>query len=265
MGINNNYELQYKKLLKEVLADGFLQKVRDDNSAYASFGKSLEFNCNSNLFPMLTSKKMFFKNIKYELRWMLDGNTNVNYLKSNGVSIWDKWADSNGELGDTYGSMLRKFNGIDQISVILREFEKFYDNRQLVVSLWNPVAISQGNIKPCYHSFQFVYVKNRLNIIVSQRSADMFIGLPYDICLFVLLLYLVCKKYRVIPGTVKINIGNAHIYTDHLDAVKQYINNEEHDLPYLINNQNEVIGFDTSMVTVKTYISEDFINAKIII
>lgn len=263
--MNSNYEKQYKDLIKDILINGELEPVRDSNQAKVLFGKSIEFNNQNGLFPMLTSKEMFFKNISYELKWILDGMSNVNYLKNNGVSIWNKWADENGEIGDTYGRQLRGFNGIDQLTTILMELEKFNYSRQLVISLWNPVAISQGNLKPCYHSFQFVYTANKLNIIVSQRSADVFVGLPYDICVFSLLLVLVCNTYDLIPGTVKINIGNAHIYSEHLNSCFEYCNREEHDLPSLHHNNQRVFSFNPSVVRLLSYKSEPFIKAKIII
>jgi len=122
--MNHNYEKQYKDLIKDILINGAEEPVRDNNVAKVLFGKQLEFSNNSKLFPMLTSKEMYFKNVRFELKWILDGLTNVNYLKNNGVSIWNKWADENGEIGDTYGKQLRSFNGIDQLKVIISEFEK---------------------------------------------------------------------------------------------------------------------------------------------
>lgn len=264
-GINNLYELDYKNLLKDVLVNGSQQEVRDGNSAKAMFGKSLQFNNKFGFFPMLTSKEMYFKNVKYELSWILKGLTNVDYLKSNGVSIWNKWANEAGEIGDTYGRQLRGFNGIDQLVNTLENLAANPQGRQHVISLWNPVAISQGNLKPCYHAFQFVCIGNMLHILVSQRSADLFIGLPYDMAVFCLLLNLVCKKYDFVPGLVKINIGNAHIYAEHTKPVLEYLNNPIHDLPTIANYQDEVINFDTSKVSIKHYVSEGFIKAKIII
>ncbi len=263
--MNNRYEKQYKNLLKEILINGYPNITRDNNNRISLFGKSLEFNNAMGLFPMLTSKKMYFKNIKYELAWMINGQTNINYLKSNNVSIWDLWADENGEIGDTYGKQLRSFNGIDQLKITLDKLEATLNSSRLVVSLWNPVAISQGNIRPCYHAFQFVPINRMLHINVSQRSADAFIGLPYDMCVFSLLLRLVADAYNFIPGIVKINIGNLHIYKEHKDPIKEYLNNAEFDLPTLTNRQDKVINFDVSKVYVRNYISCGFIKAKIII
>jgi len=263
--MNSNYEKQYKDLIKDILINGAEEPVRDNNVAKVLFGKRLEFSNNSKLFPMLTSKEMYFKNVRFELKWILDGLTNINYLKNNGVSIWNKWADENGEIGDTYGKQLRSFNGVDQLKVIISEFEKFNYSRQLVISLWNPVAISQGNIRPCYHSFQFVYTANKLNIIVSQRSADVFVGLPYDMCTFNLLLILVCNKYNLIPGKVQINIGNAHIYKEHYAGCMLYINREQHDLPYLYSESQTISNFDPTRLQLRNYECEPFIKAKIII
>jgi len=263
--MNSNYEKQYKDLIKDILINGAEEPVRDGNVAKVLFGKQLEFTSNHNMFPILTSKEMYFKNIKFELKWILDGLTNVNYLRNNGVSIWNKWAKEDGEIGDTYGRQLRSFNGIDQLKNIISELESFNYSRQLVISLWNPVAISQGNIKPCYHSFQFVYTADKLNIIVSQRSADVFVGLPYDMGTFSLMLLLVCNKFSMRPGKVQINIGNAHIYKEHYDGCMEYINRDQHDLPYLYNAEQTIDSFDPTRIQLNRYKSEPFIKAKIII
>ena len=264
-GTNNMYEPMYKELLREVLESGTLQPVRDNNEAWSMFGKALSFNCNTGLFPILTSKKMYWKNIKYELAWILRGDTNVRYLNINGVTIWDMWADINGEIGDTYGKQLRSFNGIDQLKTILNELRNFKYSRQLVISLWNPVAISQGNLKPCYFAWQFVVIGDTLNIAVTQRSADLFIGLPYDMGVFTLLLYLVAKEMNLMPGEVKITIGNAHIYKEHKEAVEKYLENPMYNLPQLHNgNDNGIINFNQSEVYLKSYKSCGFIPAKII-
>lgn len=263
--MNSNYEREYKNLIKDILINGQEEPVRNNNVAKSLFGQSLSFSNQNKLFPMLTSKRMYFKNIVYELKWILDGQTNVNYLKNNGVSIWNKWADDNGEIGDTYGKQLRSFNGVDQLLTVIDELVKFKHSRQLVISLWNPVAITQGNLRPCYHAFQLVYIGGKLNIIVSQRSADVFVGLPYDIAVFSLLLSLICNTYDMVPGVVKINIGNAHIYKEHYNACMTYLNNPEYDLPGLQNYETGLLSFVPYEIVLKHYISEDFIRAKIII
>lgn len=263
--MNNNYEGDYKALLKRIMVYGHENKTRGNNVRISLFGESIEFNNAMGMFPMLTSKRMYFKNVKYELHWMLSGLTNIKYLKANGVSIWDLWADENGEIGDTYGSQLRGFNGVDQLKLILNELETTKNSSRLVISLWNPVAISQGNLRPCYHSFQFVPINKMLHLNVSQRSADVFVGLPYDMAVFSMLLRLVADKYDFIPGIVKINIGNAHIYKDHIEPTREYLGRSEFDLPNLYNGQREVINFDVSKVELKRYESHDFIKAKIIV
>lgn len=262
---SNNYEKNYKNLLKKIMVNGHENSARDNNVRISLFGESIEFNNAMGLFPMLTSKAMFFKNIKYELSWMLNGLTNTKYLKQNGVSIWDLWADENGEIGDTYGKQLRSFNGIDQLKLILDELETTKNSSRLVISLWNPVAISQGNLRPCYHSFQLVPINKFLHINVSQRSADAFVGLPYDMCVFSLLVRLIADKYDMIPGIVKINIGNLHLYKEHIEPVKEYLGRSEFDLPTLYNGQRKVINFDVDKIELKRYEFHSFIKAKIII
>lgn len=266
----STYELHYKRLITRVLTSGTLEKVRNNNQAMTLFGESIKFDTGLNQdgllqFPMLTSKQMYFKNIKHELKWIISGDTNIGYLHCNNVSIWDKWADKNGDIGKTYGHQMRDFNGADQFRSIILELEKFPESRQLVISLWNPVDIADGNLKPCYHAFQFVYTNKRLNIIVSQRSADIFVGLPYDMAFFTLLLILVCKQFNLLPGTVKINIGNAHIYKEHIKACYTYIDRIGHDLPSLIVNNEAILFFNPNKISLANYISEPFIPAEIII
>lgn len=261
----NKYENDYKALLERVLHYGESQEVRDNNSAVAMFGETLSFDCKYDFFPMLTSKEMYFKNIKHELYWLLAGNSNINYLKNNGVSIWNLWADDNGDIGDTYGRQLRGFNGIDQLTRMINDLRTEPQGRQHVISLWNPLAIREGNIKPCYHSFQVVVINRVMNIVVSQRSADLFVGLPYDMGVFTLLLMLLAKELNYIAGTVKINIGNAHIYKEHIQGVETYLCRPISNLPNIINYATKVIGFETEKVTIRNYKPLSFIKAKIII
>lgn len=263
--MNNPYEANYKALLFDTLSKGGLQLVRDGNYAYAQAGVSLKFESKFQEFPMLTSKAMFFKNVKYELHWLLSGSSNINYLKNNGVSIWNLWANEDGDLGETYGRILRSFNGIDQFKNVIDELHNKNESRRLVVSMWDPVAISKGNIVPCYFAFQFVQINRILNIIVSQRSADLFIGLPYDMALFTLLLNITAKALGLLKGKVVINIGNAHVYKSHYEAVQEYLKRPMHDLPFLSNNQDKIVGFDAAEVYLQRYTSEPFIKAEIIV
>ena len=261
----NPYEANYKALLLDTISKGCLQKVRDNNTAYAQAGVSIEFKSHMSEFPMLTSKEMFFKNVKYELHWLLSGSTNINYLKDNGVSIWNLWADKDGDIGETYGRVLRSFNGIDQFKDAIEELKTGNESRRIVVSLWNPELIKKGNMAPCYFAFQFVQINKILNIIVSQRSADLFIGLPYDVAVFYLLLKLTSNHLNLICGKVRINIGNAHVYKEHIEAVQLYIKNPIYKLPSLKNTQDKITGFNVSEVWIDGYVHEKFIKAKIIV
>lgn len=263
--MNNPYEANYKALLLDTISKGGLQKVRNNNIAYAQAGVSIEFRSNYDEFPMLTSKEMFFKNVKYELSWLLSGSTNINYLKDNGVSIWNLWADKDGDIGETYGRILRSFNGIDQFKEAIEELKTGNESRRIVVSLWNPEAIKKGNIAPCYFAFQFVQINKILNIIVSQRSADLFIGLPYDVAVFYLLLNLVAKNLGLLIGKVRINIGNAHVYREHKEAVEEYVTRQMYTLPTIINKQDIITGFNPSDVWLNNYKHGSFIKAKIIV
>lgn len=263
--MNNSYESNYKALLIDTISRGGLQKVRDNNFAYAQAGVSIEFRSNYDEFPMLTSKEMYFKNVKYELHWLLSGSTNINYLKDNGVSIWNLWADKDGDIGETYGRILRSFNGVDQFKNAIEDLKTGNESRRLVVSLWNPEAIKKGNLAPCYHAFQFVQINKILNIIVSQRSADLFVGLPYDIAVFYLLLDLVTKSLGLLRGKVRINIGNAHVYKEHLEGVNEYIKRPMYKLPSIVNSNTIVTGFNPSEVWLRDYVCEKFIKAKIIV
>lgn len=264
--MNSTYEYEYKKLLQKILIDGTKSEARDGNTRIVLFGKSLKHDNKSELFPMLTSKKMFFKNIKHELSWILRGYTNTEYLKKHNVNIWDLWADEEGNIGDTYGKQLRNFNGTDQLIQRLKELETNTNSSQLVISLWNPNDIEKGNLRPCYHAFQFVPINNILHIQVSQRSADAFIGLPYDIAVFSLLLRIVANVYGFTPGVVNINIGNLHIYEEHIEPVTDYLRRSTFDLPRLTFRKKltSVVDFENPNVDLNRYECHDFIKAKII-
>ena len=265
--MNNMFEMQYKELLFNILANGETQREEGRNGfTIRSFGQSIEFKNTCGLFPMLTSKKMYFKNVNHELKWLLSGETDVKYLTKNKVRIWEPWVNQNGTIGDTYGKVLRNFNGIDQLTESIEILRKNRSSRQNVISLWNPSLIKAGNIKPCYHAIQFVCINGVLNVVVSQRSSDVFIGLPYDICVFDLLLLLVAKILNFIPGTLKINIGDAHIYEEHIEPCKVYLANKKHDLPSIyidVNGIKNVQDFKTENVFLRNYISEEFIYGEI--
>lgn len=256
----NHYENDYKKLLNNVLEYGVKQIVRD-SVCVAKAGVSIEFEPRlMGEFPMLTSRKMFFKNVKHELYWLLSGDTSIKYLRENEVTIWDKFDIGDGTIGKSYGYVMS-----NQIKHALTSIANLDQTRRNVVSLWDVGLIKGGELAPCYPMFQFVLIRNTLSIIVTQRSSDLMVGLPYDIGVFYLLLSLVCNRYFLNIGKVRFNIGNAHIYSEHIEQVYYYIESAEHALPILINKQLDVLNFKTDEVSLRGYKSEPFMKVKLIL
>jgi thymidylate synthase len=259
--INNDYEFSYKKLLKEVLKSPIVSNRNQDT--YVSFAKQITADLSKG-FPMLTSKKMFIKNTIHELKWMLNGDTNTKYLKSNKVSIWDAWANKNGDLGPVYGKQMRNFAGIDQIKWVLKELKNKVRSRRAMVTMWNPAELKDMKLPPCHYAFNFVLINGTLNLSVSMRSLDLFVGLPYDISFYALMLHLFCNELNLQPGVLTINAADCHIYTDHKKAVLQYLEKNIYNLPQIVLPANAtVLGFDTENVLLNNYEAEDFIKAKV--
>jgi thymidylate synthase len=228
---------QYLDLLSTVLENGYLKQDRTGTGTKSIFGYQMRFNLEEG-FPLLTTKKLHLKSIIHELLWFLKGETNIKYLVDNGVRIWNEWADENGELGPVYGYQWRswyttKGNSIDQISGIIDSIKNHPDSRRHIVSAWNVGEINKMALPPCHILFQFYVAGNKLSCQLYQRSADIFLGVPFNIASYSLLLMMVGRSTGLIPYEFIHTIGDAHIYLNHLEQVKLQLTREPRPLPFV--------------------------------
>ena len=224
---------QYLDVLKDVLENGQAADNRTGIYARKVFGRQMRFDLSKG-FPLVTTKKTFFKGIVHELIWLISGNTNIKYLLDNNVHIWDEWADENGDLGPVYGHQWRNFNsqGYDQIKDIIERIKKNPQDRRIIVSAWNPAQIEQMALPPCHCFFQFdVTPDGKLNCMLYQRSCDMFLGVPFNIASYSLLTMMIAQVCGLKPGEFVHTLGNAHIYSNHFEQVKLQLTREPLPLP----------------------------------
>jgi len=227
-----NYESQYKELLWECLTKGTHRLDRTKVGCSSIFNASLSINV-SKYFPILTGRKMFQKTFDTEFEWFINGETNIQRFRDAGVKIWDAWADENGELGPVYGYQMRNFNNqnIDQMRNLIKTLRTDPDSRRHIISLWNPAQQDQMALPPCYLYFQFFVEKDKLNMFVVQRSGDLFLGIPYDVALFTKILLYVSDQVGLKANTLDIQIVDAHIYNNQLEAVHEYLKQTNFELP----------------------------------
>ena len=231
---------QYLEILKDVLENGQDADNRTGIYARKVFGRQMRFDLSKG-FPLVTTKKTFFKGIVHELIWLLSGNTNIKYLSDNNVHIWDEWADENGDLGPVYGHQWRNFNsqGYDQIKDIIERIKKNPQDRRIIVSAWNPAQIGEMALPPCHCFFQFdVTPDGKLNCMLYQRSCDMFLGVPFNIASYSLLTMMIAQVCGLKPGEFVHTLGNAHIYSNHFEQVKLQLTREPLPLPRVRINPN---------------------------
>ena len=226
---------QYIKLLRHVRKKGILREDRTGTGTLSVFGYQMRFNLNEG-FPAVTTKRIHFKSIIHELLWFLAGDTNIKYLNENGVSIWDEWADESGELGPIYGHQWRSWpkpNGstIDQISLVLEDLKTNPNSRRHLVSAWNVADVNEMALPPCHCLFQFYVADGKLSCQLYQRSCDLFLGVPFNIASYALLLLMVAQVTDLQPGEFIHTLGDAHIYTNHLDQVDLQMSREPFNLP----------------------------------
>ncbi len=226
---------QYIDLINRVLNEGMFKEDRTGTGTLSVFGHQMRFNLEEG-FPLLTTKKLHLKSIIYELLWFLQGSTNVKYLQEHGVRIWNEWADENGELGPVYGHQWRSwpdYNGgtIDQIANVVEMIKKTPDSRRLIVSAWNVAEVDQMALPPCHTLFQFYVADGRLSLQLYQRSADIFLGVPFNIASYALLLMMVAQVAGLKAGDFVHTLGDAHIYKNHLEQVKIQIQRNPRPLP----------------------------------
>ena len=250
-----NYESQYKELLWECLTKGTHRLDRTKVGCSSIFNASLSINV-SKYFPIITGRKMSQKIFDTEFNWFMTGQTNIKMFKDAGVKIWDAWADENGDLGPVYGHQMRNFNNqnIDQMQNVIKSLRTDPDSRRHIISLWNPAQQDQMALPPCYLYFQFFVDKGKLNMFVVQRSGDLFLGIPYDVALFTRILLYVANYTELDANVLDIQIVDAHIYNNQLDAVKEYLKQDNFELPKykLDGNLLELIAYKHGPVITAT-------------
>ena len=231
---------QYLNLLKHVKDVGFKKEDRTGTGTLSVFGYQMRFNLNDG-FPILTTKKIHLKSVIHELLWFLSGNTNIEYLKENNVTIWDEWADENGNLGPVYGHQWRSWDAadgssVDQITDLIDQIKTNPDSRRLIVSAWNVGEIAKMKLPPCHAFFQFYVANNRLSCQLYQRSADIFLGVPFNISSYALLTMMIAQVCDLKLGDFVHTLGDAHIYLNHMDQVNEQLERSPKPLPNMKMN-----------------------------
>lgn len=238
---------QYLALLQDVLANGVKKEDRTGVGTISLFATQTRYNLKEG-FPLLTTKKVHLKAIIYELLWFLQGNTNIKYLQDNGVRIWNEWADENGELGPVYGKQWRNWEGktknIDQITEVINTLKNNPNSRRIIVSSWNVNDIDSMKLPPCHCFFQFYVVNNTLSCQLYQRSADLFLGVPFNIASYALLTMMFAQVCNLEVGEFIHTTGDTHIYLNHLDQVKLQLSREPYSLPKMKLNSEVKSIFD---------------------
>ena len=229
---------EYLNLLNKVMTEGSDREDRTGVGTRSIFGAQMHFDLSDGKFPLLTTKKVYLKGIIYELLWFLDGNTNVKYLKDNGVHIWDAWADENGDLGPIYGKQWRNWitpdgRHIDQIENAIKLIKNNPDSRRIIVSAWNPSDVDTMALPPCHTLFQFYVNDGKLSCQLYQRSADMFLGVPFNIASYSLLTLMMAKICGLEPGKFVWTGGDVHIYKNHFEQVKLQLERTPRELPIM--------------------------------
>jgi thymidylate synthase len=260
---------QYHDLLNHVLAHGVQKGDRTGTGTLSVFGYQMRFNL-SDGFPMVTTKKLHLKSIIYELLWFLKGDTNINYLQENGVRIWNEWADSQGNLGPVYGKQWRNWNGeeIDQIKEVIQNIKENPNSRRMLVSAWNPsvlpdpktsfeenVANGKAALPPCHAFFQFYVADGKLSCQLYQRSADIFLGVPFNIASYALLTMMMAQVCGLEAGDFIHTFGDAHIYNNHMEQIELQLSRTPKDLPKMTLNPEikDIFDFDFEDFTLENY------------
>jgi thymidylate synthase len=267
---------QYLDLLRYVLENGVAKSDRTGTGTLSCFGYQMRFDLSKG-FPLVTTKKLHLKSIIHELLWFLKGETNIKYLKEHGVTIWDEWADEDGELGPVYGKQWRSWEGshgevIDQISQVIQQIKKSPDSRRLIVSAWNVADLPKMALMPCHALFQF-YVspaaspneKGKLSCLLYQRSADSFLGVPFNIASYALLTMMMAQVCDLEPGEFIHSFGDLHLYTNHVEQARLQLTREPYPLPRMRINpeKKNIFEFEWEDFTLENYQSHPGIKAPI--
>lgn len=260
---------QYHQLLRHILDTGVFKSDRTGTGTISCFGYQMRFDLQQG-FPLVTTKKVHLKSIIHELLWFLQGATNIQYLKENGVSIWDEWADENGELGPVYGKQWRSWEGangvvVDQITDLIQQIKKKPDSRRLLVSAWNVADLPQMALMPCHTMFQFYVADGKLSCQLYQRSADVFLGVPFNIASYALLTMMIAQVCGLGYGDFVHTFGDVHIYSNHMEQVNLQLSREPYPLPTMRLNPEvkDIFSFRFEDFTLENYQCHPAIKAPV--
>ena len=249
----------YLDLMRDILENGVDKSDRTGTGTRSVFGRQMRFDLAKG-FPLLTTKKLHLRSIIYELLWFLKGDTNIKYLQDNKVSIWNEWADENGDLGPVYGYQWRSWptpdgKHIDQISQLLTQIQKNPDSRRLIVSAWNPALIEQMALPPCHALFQFYIAENKLSCQLYQRSADLFLGVPFNIASYALLTMMIAQVCDLQLGEFVHTFGDVHLYSNHFEQAKEQLSRTPRTLPTMQLNPKikDLFAFDFDDFQLQNY------------
>jgi thymidylate synthase len=261
-------DLVYQDLLRDILANGVQRGDRTGTGTLGVFGRQMRFDLTAG-FPLLTTKKLHLKSIIYELLWFLRGETNVRWLQERGVSIWDEWADADGELGPVYGKQWRSWAApdgrtIDQITGVVEAIRKTPNSRRLLVSAWNPAEVEDMALPPCHCLFQFFVAEGRLSCQLYQRSADVFLGVPFNIASYALLTMMVAQATGLKPGEFVHTLGDAHLYLNHLDQARLQLTRAPYAPPVMrLAPREDLFAFEYEDFQLEGYTAHPGIKAPI--
>ena len=251
--------LQYLDLLRDVLEHGAEKSDRTGTGTRSVFGRQLRFNLQQG-FPLVTTKKLHLRSIIHELLWFLRGDTNIAYLKENKVGIWDEWADANGNLGPVYGKQWRRWSGadgveIDQMRWVVEEIKRNPDSRRLIVNAWNVADLPKMALMPCHTMFQFYVANGKLSCQLYQRSADIFLGVPFNIASYALLTHLVAQVCDLDVGDFVHTFGDAHVYSNHFEQAREQLGREPRSLPSLVLDPSvrDLFAFRAEHISIEGY------------
>ena len=260
---------QYHDLMETVLKRGVEKRDRTGTGTLSVFGHQMRFDLAEG-FPLVTTKKLHVKSIVYELLWFLRGDTNVHWLQEHGVSIWDDWADAQGELGPVYGHQWRSWpdgqgGTIDQIAAVANDIKRNPDSRRLIVTAWNPADVPKMALPPCHCLFQFYVANGALSCQLYQRSADIFLGVPFNIASYALLTLMMAQVVGLKPGEFIHTLGDAHLYLNHLDQAREQLTRKPYALPTMRLNPDvtDIFGFKRSDFKLENYQAHPHIAAEV--